>query len=237
MSVSAIIVTRGDVDILPILDSIPDDWEKLVWDNGAGTVRTWKGHRWGVVAHPVSDVSVYGRYAAIEHAGHDLIYVQDDDVIVSDPGRIVAAWEDARAKCEGTEWDPRYLWHASPEDIKGIGFGQHVACNMPPEFRHDFYEQHALVGFGAVFQRDTPKRAFDRWYAGAKDPSANGEWGKIRRTCDIIVTALSPRILVDVPKTNLSYAENENRMYRQPEHQSERTWMLAQTMKVKEEAQ
>ena len=56
---------------------------------------------------------------------------------------------------------------------------------------------------------------------------------RFERTCDIVVTALTPRILVDIPKENLPYAEDENRMYRQPEHQADRAWMLDQVMKVK----
>lgn len=227
MNVSAIIVTRGDVSLKPVLASLPIEWEVLVWDNGAGELRTRVMPTIAakvVLGEPLPDLSVYGRYAAIEHATHDLIYVQDDDVIVSDPPAIVNEWDRVALR---QEQDPA----GPPPDSE---WGQHVVCNMPQEFRHDFYREHALVGFGAVFHRDTPKRAFDRWYAGAKDPSANGRWGIIRNTCDIIVTALSPRILVDVPKKNLPYAYGDDRMWRQPEHQYERTWMLDQTLKVKE---
>src|SRR5689334_21850077 len=94
MRVSACLVTRGDVPMQPILDSLPGEWEKIVWDNKQGPygidpngeqiwVRAYRG-----------DLSVYGRYAAIEFATGDLIWVQDDDVIVSDPHAIVDAWCD-----------------------------------------------------------------------------------------------------------------------------------------------
>lgn len=62
--VSAVIVTRGDVDLAPVVDSLPYG-EILVWDN---TKRP-------------SDLSVFGRYAAIREASNDVIYVQDDDCV------------------------------------------------------------------------------------------------------------------------------------------------------------
>ena len=238
MNVSAVIVTRGNVDLAPIWESLPAEWEKIEWNNGRGRVRRWPGivdEMRGFWEEDVVDLSVYGRYAAIAYASHEVIYVQDDDCIVSDPQAIVDAWEDARAKCEGTEWDPRYLWHASPEDIRGIGLGQHVCCNMPQEFRHDFYADHGLVGFGAAFHRDAPQRAFLRALQGGvgvkgeRDGFHTLDWPDVdhfRRTCDIVFTALTPRVLVDIPHTSFDYASDPDRMWRQPSHQSERQRML-----------
>jgi hypothetical protein len=99
---------------------------------------------------------------------------------------------------------------------------------MPPEFRHDFYTDHALVGFGAVFHRDAPARAFEKFYAVSPPGTEgkNGEWGLIRDTCDIVFTALTPRVLVDVPVENLPWAYHWDRMYRQPELLAERVRML-----------
>lgn len=206
MKVSAIVVTRGDVDLRPVLDSFPPEWETLVWNNGSRMLEIWRSHRPEV---QVEDVSVYGRYAAIEHATGDVIYVQDDDVLVSSPEALVEQFVVP-------------LWARA----------DHVVCNMPPEFRHDFYVDHALVGFGAVFHRDAPERAWRRWMAGrgyiAEWPPHPVHWLEpwFLRTCDIVFTGLTPRILADVPKTNLSWATDENRMYRQPEHVAERTRML-----------
>lgn len=64
MDVSAVLVTRGDVDIDPIVASLPFD-DIIVWDNSKRT------HDW----------QCYGRFAAIEEARHDLIYTQDDDCL------------------------------------------------------------------------------------------------------------------------------------------------------------
>lgn len=210
MNVSAIIVTRGDVDMGPIFDSL---WETgfrniIVWDNSGerSTIDPYLHFVGG------EDLAVYGRYAAIKYARHDLIYVQDDDCVVSDPKAIVDAWLDH-------PWD------------------DFVVCNMPQEFRHSFYEEHALVGFGACFHRDAPERAFQRWGAatmkrgGALEGRTTfvdeGRWSPFfLRTCDIVFTALTPRALVDVPVQNLPWAVSENRMYRQLEHVAERSWML-----------
>lgn len=73
--VSAVLVTRGDVDLDPILATLPFD-DVIVWDN---SVR--------------EDIGAYGRYAAIEEAKHDVIYTQDDDVIVTGIDQLLAAYE------------------------------------------------------------------------------------------------------------------------------------------------
>lgn len=49
----------------PVVDSLPFT-DIVIWDNSSRT----------------KDVSCYGRFAGIEEAKHDLIYVQDDDIIV-----------------------------------------------------------------------------------------------------------------------------------------------------------
>lgn len=248
MSVTAIIVTRGDVDLTDIIHSFFNEWEIIVWDNGVGHVRVYPPHDGPSLGTrlidskrlaPAEDLSVYGRYAAIEHASNDLIYVQDDDCIVRDPSLLVSAWKDADANG----------WTEGPGEPWGG-----VVCNMPPEFRHDFYTHHALVGFGAAFHRDAPARAFARMWDGlgaakpwladmarstptleraarlAVDPK---NWPEhFLRTCDVVFTGLTPRVLVHVPKVDLPYAHDETRMWRQPEHQAERARMLDLVRKI-----
>jgi hypothetical protein len=224
MKVSAIIVSRGDVNLAPVMDSLPGEWERLVWSN-AGYCWEWAR---GLERHwPVVDCSVYGRYAAIEHASGELIYVQDDDCIVSDPQAIIGAWHRANTQCL------RDRIAAMPHDILDGSPWQGVVCNMPPEFRHDFYDDHALVGFGAAFHRDAPARAFHKLdCAGLPEKAMDRMLPWFQRTCDIAFTALTPRVLIDVPKTNLDYAYGEDRMWRQPEHQGERAAMLELVKKV-----
>lgn len=209
MNVAAIIVTRGDVKIEPIIDALPPEWAWMVWDNSIQP-----------------DLTVYGRYAAIEETVADLIYVQDDDVIVSDPQAIVDAWEGSRAQAET---DFRALWHESPENLREIVAGRHVVCNMPAEFR-PHYPDSALVGFGACFERDLPLQAFKRFWDGGG--TATDAW--FRRTCDVVFTTLTPRILVDVPKTDRAFASDPRRMWKQPEHFAERQRMLQLARQVRD---
>ena len=239
MNVSVVIPTRGDVDLAPILQSL-HGWEVVVWDNGAGRVTRYNNGssnlRWyaRVEADGVSDLSVYARYAAIEFARNNMILTQDDDVIVSDPRAIVHAWLIAASRSGMSQTT--------------------VVCNMPQEFRHSFYEEHALVGFGAVFHRDTPQRVFakigfdgktapfiddDDWSdltirVGGVEVASFPDAAFVRRTCDIPVTALTETAFVDIPKENLPYAYGDDRMWRQPQHQAERSYMLEQVLKIKE---
>lgn len=208
MSVTAIIVTRGDVELDAIHDSIPMGWETIVWNNGLELAFRYSAPWQVQEVIPGKDVSVYGRYAAIEYASNDLIYVQDDDCVVSNPQALVDVWVEVSGATVGLP----PTWNQ-------------VVCNMPQEFRHSFYEDHALVGFGAAFHRDAPTRAFDRFRS---DP--DGDWVEgwfFRRTCDIVFTALTPRVLVDVPRQDLPWFDDDNRMWKQSEHQAERARMLA----------
>ena len=211
VNVTAIIVTRGDVDLLPILASLPPTWERIVWDNGPPTTYVYEdANDWRPDGVPgdVRDCAVYGRYSATKYAKNEVIYVQDDDVIVSDPRVIYEAW--------------RYRFLQGGDD-------NFVVCNMPPEFRHDFYVDHALVGFGAVFHRSLPWNTWGKLTAAFGDAGFPSDWAyepSFLRTCDIPFTALNPRILVDVPKTDMPYANDETRMWKQPTHQAERARML-----------
>lgn len=69
MNISAVIVTKGDVDLSPVLASLPFD-DIVVWDNSKE-----------------QDYKVYGRYVAMKRAKYSIIYSQDDDAITQ-PERI-----------------------------------------------------------------------------------------------------------------------------------------------------
>lgn len=85
--VTAVVVTRGDVDLTPVLDSII--FETVVWDN---------------LQHHI-DLGSFGRYvAAVALTRTPVIYFQDDDCIVPpeaqeallgvyEPGLLVANME------------------------------------------------------------------------------------------------------------------------------------------------
>jgi hypothetical protein len=65
MRVAACLVTRGNVPMDDIIESIPEDWEVVVWDNSKR-----------------EDLAVYGRFAAITLTDAEMIYVQDDDCVL-----------------------------------------------------------------------------------------------------------------------------------------------------------
>lgn len=74
--VSAVLVTRGDVDLTPIIESLPYS-EIVIWDNSTRMV----------------DYGVFGRYVAIGEATRPLVYFQDDDCLVNCHEELLAAWE------------------------------------------------------------------------------------------------------------------------------------------------
>lgn len=234
--VSAIIVTRGDVDMAPVLDSLPDEWEKIEWDNYVGGPRKkirgpqgwideWNGVA-GADGPVIGDLSVYGRYAAIEYATGDLIYVQDDDVIVSDPPALVDKWIGTASLAGPVP--------ADGSDLSNVETFNHIVCNMPPQFRHDFYEDHSLVGFGACFHRDSPKKAFENLYVQSEIVKIDEAQQVFYRTCDVVFTTLTPRVLVDVPIEHREFASAPNRMWKQKDHFGERLKMLQLARQVRD---
>ncbi len=74
--VSAVLVTRGDVDLTPIIETLPYG-EVVVWDNSTRPV----------------DYGVFGRYVAIAETTRPLVYFQDDDCLVSCHADLLDAWD------------------------------------------------------------------------------------------------------------------------------------------------
>jgi len=209
MNVSAIVVTRPGrrIDLQPILDTFPPEWERIVWRNGERVELHWADPPGSFKElDRVPDVGPHGRFSAIGYASHDLIYVQDDDVIVSDPQEIVGWYE---------------RWMATDDaPYKEEGY---VVCNMPPEFRQH-YPDSAMVGFGAAFHRNAPPTAFVRFFK--KHPTmAVDDPLFLRESCRAFTT-LTPRVLVDVPKTDREFASDPDRLWKQPDHIEMRERML-----------
>jgi len=74
--VSAVLITRGDVDLGPILETLPYE-DVVVWD---GRERD---------EHP----GTYGRYLAMSEARNDVIYLQDDDCIFRHHNELLTGYE------------------------------------------------------------------------------------------------------------------------------------------------
>jgi hypothetical protein len=89
LNVTACLITRGDTDLAPIIDTLPYG-EILIWDNER------------------PDLKVYGRYELILEASNDIVYLQDDDCIFRHhdelldaykPGVLVANWGHGEHPC------------------------------------------------------------------------------------------------------------------------------------------
>jgi FkbM family methyltransferase len=80
--VSAVLVTRGNVDMQPILDTLPYD-DVVIWNN----------------AERPRDMKPYGRYLAMDEAKHDIVYFQDDDVLFTAHDKLLGVYEPGRSTC------------------------------------------------------------------------------------------------------------------------------------------
>lgn len=128
--ITAVVVTKGDRDIAPILETLKPFAEIIVWNNSAKQVTSFYGG--GSVAEWIPEAAVYGRYLAAKRARFDTVYVQDDDC-TTDPLEILRHYNETAA-----------------------ALGAHVVmCNMKPAHAVAAYYQWRikLVGFGAVFAK------------------------------------------------------------------------------------
>jgi hypothetical protein len=146
--VSAVLVTRGDCDMTPITGSLRSQGidDIIVWDN---SVR--------------EDMGIYGRYAAIAEAKHDVVVTQDDDLIVSCYAGLLAGYEPGVFRCN----------YAEPWDIPWPSVGSVFDANLPGEafaryyesYPHDHLFTHRICD--AVFALLTPM--VDNVYFGHED--------------------------------------------------------------------
>jgi hypothetical protein len=87
--VTAVIVTRGDVDLQPVLDSLIFD-DVVVWDNSAE-----------------ENLMTFGRVVGASRAKNKIIYSQDDDIVHSHEHQmqILAAYQPGvLAGCMWKDW-------------------------------------------------------------------------------------------------------------------------------------
>lgn len=185
-AVTACLVTRGDVDLGPILSSLPSEWPVVVWDNSQR-----------------EDLGVYGRYAAVAEARTAVVYVQDDDCLI-DADRVAAAYEPGR-----------------------------LVANMPRS-RWPDYPDSTLVGWGAVFDRHLPRKAFVTMDGTLGLLNAEPRSPVFLRTSDVIFSALTPRTVIDIGFQHLPWAETPGRMFRQPGHKAERDMVLEQCRRIRD---
>ena len=171
--VSAVIVTRGDVALEPVIAPMPFK-DVIVWDNSAGG----------------EDQMIYGRYLAVERAKNDVIFSIDDDVVFTAYDELLAAYEPEKITANMDQ-----AW------VKGAGYGDRLA----------------LVGAGALWDRNLPARAFDRYLAAYPLDDF------FRLECDFIFGSMTPFKRVDLGYQVRPFSDDADRLYRQP-GQTEAKW-------------
>jgi hypothetical protein len=104
--VSCCLVTRGNVDMTEILESVEAAGIRdiVVWNN---SIR--------------ADLGIYGRYAAISEAKHRVIVTQDDDLIVNDWQAVLDRYQPGQLFCN----------YPAPWDIPWVARGAIFDREMP----------------------------------------------------------------------------------------------------------
>lgn len=147
--VTACLVTRGDVDLQPILDHLifPN---VIVWNNNQRENR-----------------KVYGRYEAARLADTPLVYFQDDDVLVTEDQQrhLLACWE------PGTLVTNQAIGHQTAEfsELTFVGWGAISEQSLPGQAHATWAaagndtedEWFLLLGCDIVFSMLTPTRVLD----------------------------------------------------------------------------
>lgn len=126
--VSAVLVSFGDVDLTPIIETFPREYEVVIWDNARRPV----------------DYKVFGRYMGIMEATRPVIYFQDDDCIVSDHQAFLDAYEPGVVTGNLIYEDP--LWRKRYEDSTLLGWGSIFDRDLPWQaFMR--YARHDVIDF------------------------------------------------------------------------------------------
>lgn len=102
---TAVITTRGDVDLNYVTFWLPDEWPVVVWDN---SVR--------------DDMKVYGYFAALQEVKTEFVFTQADDAIVP-AQRLLDAWTD-----DDTD---RIVLNVADGDTPWISFGGIFHRDLP----------------------------------------------------------------------------------------------------------
>jgi hypothetical protein len=139
---SAVLVTRGDVDLRPVLDSLAAFSEVLVWDNSRRT-----------------NFKVLGRYRAALEARNAVVYTQDDDCVV-EAAEVVAAYEGGKVVCNMPAQKRDEYKALGCAGIALVGWG---AC-FDRELVHRMEPYLQRYGLGELFLREC-----DRVFTGLNE--------------------------------------------------------------------
>lgn len=182
---TAIVVTRMNEPLAEVVDSLRPHFDEITFVRGHDGVAE--------------------RWQAAERCRAELIYTQDDDVIVDIP-----------AFMDAVENQPGMVG-----SIAGAPVTNQVVCNMPESHRRDYPDGIALVGWGCLFNFAWMDAAFRRYWVRAV--TMRLEWNDdiFRREADRVFTGLSDVRLVDTPFRHLERAHGADRMGREARHGSD----------------
>ena len=158
MRVSACLVTRGNVDLEPILATLPYD-DVVVWNNSER-----------------EDLGIYGRYAAIAEAKHPVIFTQDDDLLVTCHDQLANHYRPGRLVCNYPHpWDIPWVARGAlfDRDLPERAFAKYRARG----YQHDRDFTHWICD--GVFAMLTP---FDVVDYGSEDLPWCNDSGRVSTT-------------------------------------------------------
>lgn len=106
-----------------------------------------------------------------------------------------------------------------------------LVANMPRSRWYD-YRDSTLVGWGAVFPRELPAAAFQRFF-DADPREATRLPSAFRRDCDLVFSSLTPRTVIDVGFEHLPWAETPGRLFKEPGHALARDAILTECRRIR----
>ncbi len=149
--IAAVLVTRGNVDMAPILATLPYD-EVVIWDNST------REH----------NLKVMGRYAAIPETTKPVIYWQDDDVIFTQHDRLLEEYESGKLVAN---MDQAWIDGAGYRDLVAMqGAGSLCDRNLPEQvfaryFAEYPWDEEARTEGDFIFGVLAPSKVIDIGYA------------------------------------------------------------------------
>lgn len=134
--VSAVIVTRGNMDLTPVLDSLQAFDEVVVWDNSVE-----------------EEQMTYGRVRALNRVRNSVVYSQDDDIIHSPENQraILNAYQPGvLTGCMWPEWSDGARRQGIPngyDDLVFAGSGSVYDRDLPTRAAARYLQHYPLDDF------------------------------------------------------------------------------------------
>lgn len=205
--VSFCLVTRGDVDLDPVLATVPDGWEVVIWNNRERQF----------------DARAYGRFCALFEANGSVVATCDDDVVVPEQTwrELMERWaalDDQRV--DGTlPFDGMLRQWAGHLD-NGVAVVNWAHGDNPAGL-----EDVGFTGAGAIFSKQLALDVWRRWWdvyppsvvADGSMPMAPDAGGLLYES-DFVFGVLCPHVDVHLPYVN-RFPSHGNRLCDQPWHE------------------